>query len=429
MLKRFFSAVLISSCLFTLSAEATDIRIALVEGQNTAALNSETTFRLRNLLSGEETVLPKGKYFAHVKEGQLQLEQQGFGQAVELLVDKGQSLPKVNGRSYDGKLVIKLVENKLLITNEVDLELLVSRILPRKTMPIWPDEAIKAQAVAARTYLLHQKQQGAERGYAIKNTDKEAPYYGLGQRTEKQAITRLVKATAGEYLVDKNGEPIYALTTSSSGGKTESGFEALGKAYSYLQSVEDYDQDSPEYKWEFRISPEYVEGLLAQNGYYLGKLANVRLSSIKEPGGDRTATGRVKYMIFGGTIGTAKLTGQRAAELFNLNSNYFDVETGTPVPEKIELPITNTYGMEIGKKEVPIKVKEEEPKIWSEYLKSYHVLTGGKAEKLIFRGQGKGSGLGLSAWGARGLANGTELKNYAEILAHYYPGTQLVKMK
>lgn len=420
--------LLLSCCVLgTKATEATDIRVALVEGQNTIAVKAEDAFQIKDLATGEEQALPKGKYYAHVKDGVIQLEQHSFGKAVEIQAEKGKRLPSINGRIYDGTLQIRLQKDKLLATNTVELEQLLCRVLPHKTMPIWPDEAIKAQAVAARTYLLYQKQGNARQGYDIKAVDKETPYLGLGQRTEKPAISKLVKDTSGQYLVDATGRPIYAVTTSSTGGKTESAYEAWGKNYNCLQSVQDYAEDSPEYKWDFRISPEYVVGLLAQNGYNLGKLINVRLSTLKEPGGDRTATGRVKYIIFGGTIGTAKLTGEKVAELFNLNSNYFDVETGTPVPEKIDLPITNAYGMEIGKKEVPIKVRETEPKIWNEYMKSYHILTGGKDEKLIFHGQGKGLGVGLSAWGARGMASGTEPKNYEEILAHYYRGAYLVK--
>ena len=65
--------------------------------------------------------------------------------------------------------------------------------------------------------------------------------------------------------------------------------------------------------------------------------------------------------------------------------------------------------------------------VWKNLVRSYHLLGGGKEEKIIFRGKGKGSGLGLSAWGARGMANADTKATYKTILAHYYPGTQLVR--
>ena len=67
------------------------------------------------------------------------------------------------------------------------------------------------------------------------------------------------------------------------------------------------------------------------------------------------------------------------------------------------MPIEDHYGMEIGSKDIGIKVNESKKPVWKNLVRSYHLLGGGKEEKIIFRGKGKGSGLGLSAWGARGM--------------------------
>lgn len=83
--------------------------------------------------------------------------------------------------------------------------------------------------------------------------------------------------------------------------------------------------------------------------------------------------------------------------------------------------------MEIGSKDIGIKVNESKKPVWKNLVRSYHLLGGGKEEKIIFHGKGKGSGLGLSAWGARGMANADAKATYKTILAHYYPGTQLVR--
>ena len=55
------------------------------------------------------------------------------------------------------------------------------------------------------------------------------------------------------------------------------------------------------------------------------------------------------------------------------------------------------------------------------------LLSGGKEEKIIFHGKGRGTGLGLSAWGARGMVVNNEKITASQILQHYYPGTHLVK--
>ena len=82
---------------------------------------------------------------------------------------------------------------------------------------------------------------------------------------------------------------------------------------------------------------------------------------------------------------------------------------------------------EIGSKDIDIKVKEDGKPVWKNLVRSYHMLGGGKDEKIIFHGKGKGDGLGLSAWGARGMANSNAKLTYKDILRHYYPQTSLVQ--
>ena len=240
-------------------------------------------------------------------------------------------------------------------------------------------------------------------------------------------MTKLITATRGQYLADSSGRAIEAVTTSSSGGRTESAAQLWGYPVSYLQSVEDYDSDSPESTWEYRATPAVLEGLLAQRGYAVGKLASIRLSPLDEKGVDRTDTGRVKYLILSGASGTAKVSGSELAEMLGLSSTLFDLETGTPAPETLNVPIENYYGMEIGSKDIDIKVKEDGKPVWKNLVRSYHMLGGGKDEKIIFHGKGKGDGLGLSAWGARGMANSNAKLTYRDILRHYYPQTSLVQ--
>lgn len=408
-------------------ANAEDVRIALVQGQNTVVLQADNPFEVRDLLTEETVVFPKGKYFARIDAGKLQLEDKGFGSALEIRAYEGKQLPSFNGKSYDGEIKLNVQGHNLLVINVVELEKFLTRVLPTKTMPIWPDEAIKAQAVAARSYVLHKLQQRMN-DYDLSALDKELMYTGVGQKVEKPAITKLIKATAGQYLVDSKDVPVLAVSTSSSGGKTENGKDGVDKNYNYLKSVEDFDSDSPEYSWEQRFNPEFVKNTLEQNGYIIGKLINIRLSTLEEPGSDRTDTGRVKYIVFGGSRGMARLSGEKVVELLGLNSALFDVETGTPAPEVLKVSIENSYGLEIGKKDIPIKVNPGEKKqVWSNYVKSHHVVSGAKDEKIIFKGKGKGHGVGLSAWGAKGMASGENPKSYKEILAHYYPGSKLVK--
>ena len=408
-----------------LASVGDDLRVALVYGQYSAEISCDDEFTVEDLATGKVSTIPEGKYFLNVKEGKLTMGEQVFGDKIAINRFEGKSLPQINKRRYAGALVAQIQGDKLLVNNIVNLELYLCSVLPSKTMPIWPDEAIKAQAVAARSYAKYMMWQNADKAYDLTANDKELTYQGTG--AEKAAISKFIKATSGQYLVDRAGNPAQAVTTSSTGGKTAAAKEVWGKEISYLQSVQDFDSDSPEFKWEYYASPIMVRNFLEQNGYAVGKLESIKLSPIDEPDSDRSATGRVKYLIIAGDAGVVKVSGLELMQMLSLNSTLFDVETGVPVPDTLNVPITNYYGMQIGSKDINIKVKDKGEPVWKNVIRSYHLLSGAKDEKITFRGKGKGEGLGLSVWGARGMANASDKNTYKKILAHYYPGTTLTK--
>ena len=427
MLKKLFilSLLLLSIVFSSVASAAEQLRIALVEGQTTAEISCDDEFMVSS--AGGQQTLPKGKYFVHVADGKLALDEtHSYAGTVTVQPAAGKALPQLNRRSYKGSLQLRAYEGKLLVVNRVDIEDYLASVLPAKTMVVWPDEVVKAQAVAARSYALYKKQHSTG-AYDLAATDRELPYTGTGARIEKSAVTKLIAATKGQYLTDGSGFAIEAVTTSSSGGRTESAHELWGRSVSYLQSVEDYDSDSPDSTWEFRATPAILEGLLAQRGYVVGRLTSIRLSPLDEKGVDRTATGRVKYLILSGEAGTVKISGTELAQLLDLNSTLFDLETGTPAPETLNVPIENYYGMQIGSKDIDIKVNEDNKPVWKNLVRSYHLLGGGKDEKIIFHGKGRGPGLGLSAWGARGMANSNAKLTYKDILRHYYTGVLLAQ--
>lgn len=427
MLKRFWHGCLTAALLLVLcgQAQARELRVALVSGQYNAEISCDDEFLVRDG-SGEEAVLPKGKYFLHVEEDKLVLGAYAFVNDIAILQLEGRKTPSVNRRHYRGFYRAVRQEGLLLVNNVVDVEDYLCSVLPAKTMPVWPDEVIKAQAAAARSYALYMAELNAAAPYDLSANDKELKYEGTGKRVEKPAVSKLVHATAGEYLEDKYGSPVCAVTTSSSGGRTEAG------GHYYLPCLPDEDSDAPEFSWERRFSPYLVQGLLEQRGYVTGTLQSIRLSPLKEQeegllwGSDRTEkTGRVKYLIFSGDAGTVQVSGEELAELLDLDSTLFDIDTGVPVPETLKIPINNYWGAEIGHKDIPIKINEAEDPVWKDLRRSYHFVSGSKEEKLLIRGSGRGPGIGLSGWGARGMYNANDKLTYKDILAYYYPGTYL----
>ena len=109
----------------------------------------------------------------------------------------------------------------------------------------WPDEALKAQAVAARSYALAHRVSG--KGFDL-YADVRSQVYG-GIAGESPRTTAAVQATKGEVLLWE-GKPIDALFHSTSGGKTLDAVEVFGKPVPYLVSVDDPHSDlSPVNRW------------------------------------------------------------------------------------------------------------------------------------------------------------------------------------
>jgi stage II sporulation protein D len=101
-------------------------------------------------------------------------------------------------------------------------------------------------------------------------------------------------------------------------------------------------------------------------------------------------------------MGDASLTGREVANLLSLNSTLFDAYVTTVVPDKIDVPIENPYGMEIGRKEIPITVSGPDGTKWNQVLPGYVMLNGNADEKIVFKGHGMGSGLGTYEMGCQG---------------------------
>ncbi len=399
--------------------EASLLRIALIEAQATAELDCEDDFFVEDLLSGKVTVVPAGKYFLRGSGENIIMDATKiFGKKITIAGAAGKNNPTINKKAYYGSFRAELLDKELLLINNiVTMESYLKCVLPAKTMSVWPEEVIKAQAVTARTYAKYMQEKNRHSMYDLSANDRELPY--AGRASEKDAVTENINSTAGLYMTDNAGSPLQAITTSSSGGKTESAEDAWGYDVSYLRSVNDYDQDSPDYQWKRNIKPSVLETILEQNGYHVGRLTGIRLSPLKFPSGDRTATGRVKYVFVFGKYGSAKISGKELQDFLGLESTLFDVETGVPLPQNLKVSLENSWGMEVGSKEIEIRVNEEHVDSGKQLLREYHFINYSKDGKIIFKGSGKGDGLGLSAWGARGLANAFENK-FVDILRYYY---------
>ena len=153
-------SVLLFTFIFASAAAAAEqIRIGIVVGQATAELSCEDEFTVRDS-AGKTTTMPKGKYFIHAQQGKLFFDDNNvFGNEAFVAAAAGKSSPQINKRSYKGDFQLQAEQgDKLMVVNRLPLEDYLASVLPAKTMSVWPDEVIKAQSVAARSYALFKMQ-------------------------------------------------------------------------------------------------------------------------------------------------------------------------------------------------------------------------------------------------------------------------------
>lgn len=404
------------------------ISVGLVIEQFTAELGIEGTAKAKIFTADgalkKEIDLSEGRYFINASDNSINIEDKNFGKDVVLLeAEKGKNF-SVNKRTYRGKIKISLTEDgkNLYVINILPLEEYLYSVAGNSIPLFLPDDAIKAQIVALRT-LAYRQAVDSRAKYDIKATDENLLYTGIN--AERKMITSLTDATEGEVVL-YNGRAIRAYSTVCSGGYTEDGKNVLGEKIPYLISREDFDSEAPLYKWERSFNPKDIVAALEREGYIIGTLESIRLSTIDMKDIDRTDTGRVLQMSFGGTEGNVLLTGSEVKKIFGLESTLFEVKAERPFPDSIQIPIENRYGMEIGRKEISIKVNESGG--FKNPIENIQLVSGVPGEKVIFKGRGSGSGLGLSLWGAKAMADkaGARSKNYyVDILKYYYPGTYI----
>jgi stage II sporulation protein D len=173
-----------------------------------------------------------------------------------------ESFLSLNGRSYRGFLIMKGSRKGIVLINVVNLEDYLKSVVPGELSPGQFNalEALKAQAVAARTYALKNKGQFGQFGYDLVDTPRSQLYMGMS--SEHPLSNRAVDETKGEVMRYR-GELINALYTSTCGGKTENVENVfVGRPAPYLKSVECTLENQPEWQIEAKtpVAPITIDG-------------------------------------------------------------------------------------------------------------------------------------------------------------------------
>lgn len=165
------------------------------------------------------------------------------------IIVKDKKSIEVDGKLYPGKMEVILRDGVLYLINDIDIETYIKGVVASEVPPGWSVEALKAQAVAARTYAYNLLRKNRDALYDLTATHIHQVYNGI--HSASLNVLLAVEGTRGEVLTYK-GELIEPYYHSNCAGQTESSFYIWGKEIPYLQSVRCFHSDKR--KWELSIS-------------------------------------------------------------------------------------------------------------------------------------------------------------------------------
>jgi SpoIID/LytB domain protein len=145
---------------------------------------------------------------------------------------------RLGSTRYRGTLVISVTSGRLRVVNRLGLDLYVRGVVPRESPSWWPAAALRAQAVAARSYALFALLHGGGKCGGAFCADTRDQVYG-GRDAETPSTNAAVLATAGEVVLDGGGNVAQTFFHSSSGGRTAASVDVWGGNFSYLASEAD----------------------------------------------------------------------------------------------------------------------------------------------------------------------------------------------
>ncbi len=227
------------------------VRVLVAEARSSVTVSSAVPFRVRDLF-GKTYPLAAGEV---VLGPRLRVTVNGAPTDLVgpiLFLPGSAPLTLDRDHAYRGQIEVGATGQKLTAINSLGLEQYLAGVVPQEMPSAWPAEALKAQAVAARSYALAHRLGG--KGFDL-YADVRSQVYG-GIRGEQPSATAAIDSTAGEVLLWE-GKPIDALFHSTSGGTTLAAVEVFGKAVPYLVAVDDpHSALSPVNRWGPTPIPE-----------------------------------------------------------------------------------------------------------------------------------------------------------------------------
>lgn len=349
----------------------------------------------------------------------------------------GESLLFLEGKRFRGRMEIGSYRlGGVTAVNVVRLEDYVRGVVPMEMGYTWHLSAMKAQAVAARSFAVATAGFGSDsdykKGYKLNNSTHQS--YG-GFDVEGEKPSRACKETRGEFLVYRN-KIVRAFFYSTSGGRTEEPSYVWGGRRAYLQSVSDIYESKPEKKaWTLSFRKEEVQRLLAplalKKGINLGEVQEIKMRKF-------SPSERLVKLSVIGSLGEMSLENNEIRTAFDLPSTKVRIFSSGEAMDEVSLISNNKYRNYRRKRKlkgatVLTKNGREALRLRSENggqimvladknRKGFYLGENGDADYL-FVGTGFGHGVGMSQSGANGMAEAGF--GYKRILMHYYKGAEV----
>lgn len=276
----------------------------------------------------------------------------------------------IDNRRFRGDFTILADSKSLSVINNIPLEQYLYGVVPKEMPYSWAKEALKAQAVAARTYALYIKGKSADKPYDVQSTTTSQVYGGFD--SEKKESNLAVDETRGQ-VITYDGRLIVAYFHSSSGGHTEDSKNVWSADLPYLKGIPDrFSANIPNGEWKFFVSYNDIQNRLNQYGLNIGQVRG--LNAVGE-----SPSGRLLRLSVIAKNGTTEL-----------KSNNFRIKVGATRLKSTLLKI------------VPDR------------------------DGILFIGKGYGHGVGMSQWGANMMAR--KGFGYQDILKHYYQSVKIMAL-
>ena len=286
------------------------LRVAIAQGVHQVKVGSSTTATVRDYSSGQTLgrIAAMNAFSVKPSVAGVALEQM---QSSAILIEPiGNGYVYIGDRWYRGKALLVGGKKGLIAVNYVDLEQYLYSVLGSEMNGSWPQEALKAQAVAARTYAIYKLQNERNVIYDVGNTEAWQVYKGV--ESESSGTYAAVNATTGQVLTYKN-QIILSVFHACSGGHTENVEDVWSQPLPYLRGVDDYDQNVSACQWEKTFSGNEISKRISGVGNIVSLSASL------------TTYGSIKTIKFIGDRGTRELNGAAVRNALGLRSTRFTI--------------------------------------------------------------------------------------------------------